>query len=269
MCLITIANNKRPTLKEMEQATQSNGDGIGIAWRESGKVRYLKGIDKPERAFKFCAHLPMPFVIHYRWASVGSKAPGLCHPFPLTQNVELTTKGTVQSVLFHNGHMGHWKENLASLACARNEGLPKGEWSDTRAVTWIVARLGETYLEVMDGKWVFFSKDKCTMYGQGWDEDGKGDMFHSNLTWKWKQQSHAGYGWQNQTKGEGCGPTVSSGKLLGPGIKSNGFENKSKESRKRSDEVKAEWEKRQADKENGVGDFEGWDREGGRFPFCV
>lgn len=184
MCLITIANQKRPTLEEMQKAHRTNSDGMGVAWRDGKHIRFIKGMEDVEAVHKLCSKLPMPFVIHYRMASVGSKSKELCHPFPLTTNVELVSKGKVDEVLFHNGHMSDWKKPLALLAVSRNESLPDGEWSDTRSVAWIVARLGETYLAAMEGKWVHFSKNTCMMYGGGWDEEGKGEIYHSNSYWK-------------------------------------------------------------------------------------
>lgn len=212
MCLITIANTKRPSIDDMEKAARANGDGMGVAWRHEGKIRFVKGMESVKGVHKLCSKIPMPFVIHYRWASIGGKGPQLCHPFPITAGVELTLKGEAEEVLFHNGHLSDWQKSVASLACARNEGIPEGKWSDTRGIAWIVARLGASFLEVTDGKWVFFSKSKCTMYGNGWDTVGKDEMYHSNTTWNWSASQHyAGYG--------GCGTTgkvttVENGKVI-------------------------------------------------------
>jgi hypothetical protein len=188
MCLITIAWKRKPTETEIEKAEKDKPDGIGIAFRKKGEIQIIKGLNLKE-AKEAIEKAPLPMVIHYRWASVGGKGKELCHPFPITPQVPLTLVTKAPAVLFHNGHWVDWQTPLRNLAIARNEEIPDGKWSDSRAAAWIAARLGKTILHTISGKFCYFDNKECLMYGDGWCtvEEGKENvMYHSNRTWEYK-----------------------------------------------------------------------------------
>ena len=85
MCVILICpGGVRPDRPTLEACHEANPHGAGVAWRQDGGVRWLKGLDVPRLA-SLLPRLPGEVVVHFRWASVGDVAPALCHPFPVTR----------------------------------------------------------------------------------------------------------------------------------------------------------------------------------------
>ena len=185
MCVILIADNRRLTLSVLKQAHTANNQGAGIAWIEEGAVRWRKG-ESVETIADIASDVPMPYVVHFRIASVGGVRPALCHPFP----VELRANGNAvagksKTVLFHNGHWASWQENLLRAVTAGTMKLPGGEWSDSRAMAWLAARYGRETLELIPRtqRMALVSKSGVKMYGDGWTAFAKG-QWASNLNWQ-------------------------------------------------------------------------------------
>lgn len=146
MCVIYANYSGIPTLDELKRGEEKNSDGGGIAWVESGKVFWEKGLTSGE-IWEILKKVKLPNMVHFRNATVGPPTPPMTHPFPLTPKVPLFLKGYSEGgVLMHNGHLSDWKK-LASEACLKSgRKLPGGDWSDTRAIAWLVANFGEGLL---------------------------------------------------------------------------------------------------------------------------
>ena len=179
MCVIMCVETSRPTEVMIRKAFQKNAHGFGVAWREDGHVRWKKGLDL-DAALKLCAELPLPFVAHFRNASPSlgannGKIKELCHPFAVdfraSAHLEGRTKG---SVLFHNGWWGVWKSELKDAIKGAKQykaKLPKGNWSDSRAMAFCLAVWGEGYADLIDEKIVVFGpneEDLDVQAGTGW-----------------------------------------------------------------------------------------------------
>lgn len=141
MCVIFVAESERPTLEEVSHADRVNSHGIGVAWIRKGYVHWTKGITLAQ-AKNMAQTLPMPFAMHFRWATEGPMGVPLCHPFPIEERVRLDPWGkTSKSLLMHNGHWHNWKEAMVKVGGkAARRALREGVWSDSRAVAWILAR---------------------------------------------------------------------------------------------------------------------------------
>ena len=71
MCVILVCpGNVRPDRATLDACHEANPHGAGVAWREDGEVRWMKGLD-PGELEALIARLPGEIVIHFRWASVG------------------------------------------------------------------------------------------------------------------------------------------------------------------------------------------------------
>jgi hypothetical protein len=153
---------------------ETNSEGGGVAWREDGYVHWHKGLDLEEMR-KYCKNLPLPFIAHFRIASIGGKSKELCHPFPIEKDVPLVTKGKTNGfVLFHNGHWGAWKNDGKEAAFRSGTPIPPGKWSDTRAMAFVASIYGNGILEFIDEKTVVFGpgpKD-CNTTGKVDSTDG-------------------------------------------------------------------------------------------------
>lgn len=177
MCVIMIceSEDKRPTEQMIEKAWAKNEDGGGIAWREKNKkgekiVKWAKGLDYDELK-NLIETLPAPFVAHFRIASQGGVRPSMTHPFPVTTNAELDLEGSTKGyVLFHNGNWKDWPNETRQAAIMAGMQIPRGKWSDTRAMAWLCAIYGVGYMEFLpDQKGVAFGPEDMEVFvGFGW-----------------------------------------------------------------------------------------------------
>lgn len=183
MCVIFIADQERPTEEMVRLAYETNPAGAGIAYREGGFVKWKKGLDLNDIQ-DMCKTVPMPFVAHFRIPTVGGRKDALCHPFPITKNVELALEGkTKDFVLFHNGHWNSWKHDTKEAAITTGTPIPPGRWSDTRAMAFNAYIFGLGILEFIDEKAVAFGPDKIEVFpGQGWVVKNK--VWCSNTNWE-------------------------------------------------------------------------------------
>ena len=175
MCVILVCpDDIRPDRATIHSCHRANPHGAGVAWREDGEVRWMKGLE-PDELEALIAGLPGEIVIHFRIASVGEVTPRLCHPFPVTVCATTRLSGHARAVLFHNGTWSQWRETLRRMPRHR---MPDGLLSDTRVAASLVDLCGMDVLERLPGRWVFFDRDFSELYGE-WHEWG--GMKASNL----------------------------------------------------------------------------------------
>lgn len=162
MCVILVCPpTVRPDRFIIDACHRKNPHGAGVAWRENGLVRWVKGLE-PDEVEPLIKSLPGEIVIHFRWASVGEVTPKLCHPFPVTPSATTRLNGTARAVLFHNGTYGAWRDVLRKM--------PKGRigdklLSDSRVVASMVDYLGIDVLDEIHGKFVVFERDFTKLFG--------------------------------------------------------------------------------------------------------
>ncbi len=171
MCLLIVAYDKFPSREILQKAEKANSDGAGIAWREGDKVKWAKGL-KARELSDFVAYGP-PWMIHFRKATVGKAIPELSHPFGVDETADLSVAGeTTGGVLAHNGGWWDWHSTLVGLI---NEGhvLPKGPWSDSRAMAWLAYIKGVDKLKGLSigDKIAYFSPTTIERFGNWGHED--------------------------------------------------------------------------------------------------
>lgn len=170
-----ICDKERPTEEMIRKAWEDNKDGGGIAWRaeENGKkeVHWKKGLDLPTLR-TLINETPFPYIAHFRTSSVGGVRGSLTHPFPIEESGANFISGkTTGLVLFHNGHWHKWREIMFEAVIKFGKAIPKGKWSDTRAIAWLTSIYGMGFLDLIDEKTVAFgpnTMEVCT--GTGWVE---------------------------------------------------------------------------------------------------
>ena len=170
-------NTARPTLAILKKAESSNPDGGSIAFLRKGQAKWLKNI-KSAQIFEIAKVAPFPFVIHFRIATHGGVTPELCHPFPITEKVELTVSGSAPKVLFHNGMWNDWSDVCLNVVINRNVKFLNGQLSDTRAMAWLAYHCGEEALRLLDEKIVVLDRFGMKIYGSGWTEER--GIYYSN-----------------------------------------------------------------------------------------
>lgn len=171
MCVILACDSKtgKPTKKMLKEAEAMNDDGGSIAWIEKDKVRWEKGL-KAKQIFKIVKKVNLPFVIHFRIATHGGVNKPLCHPFPITDKVELFISGKADRVLFHNGIWSEYNKYALQAVIQHNIKFPDGKMSDSRAMAWLVSHFGKSILNLMgDGnKMCILTKKGIEYFGKGW-----------------------------------------------------------------------------------------------------
>lgn len=155
MCVVVCVpdDKRRPSEAQIEAFWDANGDGAGIAWREKeGLNKWLKGLDLATIK-QLIARTKTPFIAHFRIASIGGVHSSLTHPFPITEDVDLSLEGEGDfPLLFHNGTWHEWRKDTWECAGSMGYRIPDGKWSDTRALALIAHHYGFGALEMIDQK---------------------------------------------------------------------------------------------------------------------
>lgn len=174
MCVIAIVTdpNRRPSVEELCAMHDANNQGAGLAWRDKGLVKWEKGLGL-QQVLEKIHHLPTPYVVHFRIASVGDALKRLTHPFPVTAQAQLDLAGQGKhQVLFHNGTWSEWRKFSLSMV-AQTGGkvkIPLDKWSDSRAMAFLAHHFGLGILELIDEKIVCLGpgEDDLDIFGSGW-----------------------------------------------------------------------------------------------------
>lgn len=177
MCVIMVVETDRPSEHMVNRAWGMNDDGGGVAWREEidglTLVRWKKGLTLSEMQ-EMCRELPIPYIAHFRIASVGGVCDELCHPFPVDiGGLNVTDGQTGGGVLFHNGDWKEWREVGTQVASSAGIKLPGGKWSDSRAMAWLIPTLGPGFMDFYGHKGVLFTPDDIEIF---WGESGWKDI---------------------------------------------------------------------------------------------
>jgi len=184
MCLLIAVDKAAPKDRKMFDAAVVNADGAGIAWLDGDNVRWFKSMDA-ERVIRKAGEVEPPFLVHFRWSTVGGRTVELCHPFPVSARVGVHATGRARQVLAHNGHVHDWKDELVRIAAAGRHRIPGGPWSDTRAMAWVAHHIGPAYLDLLDEKVVTLdATDGLILYGGGWSRVG-GSWFSNRSDRRW------------------------------------------------------------------------------------
>lgn len=181
MCvIICIEDGKYPSKSTLEDAESMNSHGGSIAWLDkNGKKYYQKGI-KAKQITKIINKQLKPkgiqtAIIHFRIASVGNVNKALCHPFEITNRVELNLSGERMStdLLFHNGTWSEYAEEMLEFLGKHNKPLtiPYGEFSDSRVMAFLAKRMGIKKMAKKVTGWnkiAVLTSDGIKRYGTGW-----------------------------------------------------------------------------------------------------
>lgn len=189
MCVILSGTTQRPTQAELLAAELQNPDGAGIAWVDNKAVHFRKGLTADE-VHEVLSGVPQtsPWVIHFRFATVGEPSAELCHPFPISPNCPEDTSGTSDRVLFHNGTISGWRERLDAFVFhpTFQGSVPPGEWSDSRGTAFLLGLHGDVRaLNFIDGKFAVVSGKSIDIFPtdlSGWTNVN--GVLMSNTYWR-------------------------------------------------------------------------------------
>ena len=145
-------------------------------------------------------------------ASIGNVNKALCHPFEITNRVELNLSGQrmTTDLLFHNGTWSEYAEEMLEYIGSNKKPvtIPYGEFSDSRVMAYLAKRMGVKKMAKKVTGWnkiAVLTSDGIKRYGTGW-VDFKGNKCSNDYfvptSWSWtgEDQHHeipytfAGYG---------------------------------------------------------------------------
>lgn len=234
MCVIMVADTTRPTPEMVAQGYSANDHGAGIAWRGADQdgpyIEYHKGIKDLPYIQKLVAEAPLPFVVHFRIASIGGPLRCLTHPFLVQPNMPgdtVLSGRTRSSVLFHNGTWGAWRTTLVDMAIKGCWKIPPGAWSDSRAMAFIASHVGIGFLE-------FLGSERILVFDPAENDETDGINFLGETRWNVVENvtcsnnffCYRSADWRktdNRQESEGKGPIVL------PPVKETRFDGKGKE----------------------------------------
>ena len=186
MCVIIVGKEGKVTDKETLKACEHvNDDGIGVAWKTpNGPIAYRKGITF-EQVLSYNSlfkNRGFEYIIHFRFATIGDKCARLCHPFPITPNLDemYSLSGVAGTVMAHNGTWRSWEAAFSSKAVKRLQHT----WSDSAIIAWMLGKRREVRLSNSGygNRIVLLGSEGIKLLGDGWKErDG---ISFSNLDWE-------------------------------------------------------------------------------------
>lgn len=184
MCIIIVCEKGRLKKEDAIKAAGINKDGCGVAWRQNGKVVWQKGLELKD-LFKFIDRLPLPYIVHFRIATVGEICRELTHPFPIDPASTVSPAGTTDgSVLFHNGTITNYEIELFKLLREGSIFIDhvQSKLSDSRAAAMISAVHGLKALDRVYGnqKFCVFSPTEITLYGDFYQDTARPGLKMSN-----------------------------------------------------------------------------------------
>jgi hypothetical protein len=189
MCIIITGTNQLPSLPELRACEARNPHGAGVAFvNGDGGASWIKGADlgaeDVRRILRDMRPKGAPYVVHFRYATVGAPGDALCHPFPITPEASTEARGVAKQLLFHNGTVPRWSQRFQGCQDYYEAPAPHDEeWSDSRATAYMLAvsQCGHQILNTMDSRFAVISGDGVRRYGDGWVKV-RGVWF-SNMRW--------------------------------------------------------------------------------------
>ena len=196
MCVILVCPDEtvRPERDVLDACHAANPHGAGVAWREGGRVRWMKNLE-PDDLEALLPELPDEIVIHFRWASIGGVDADLCHPFPVTKSAQTALVGKASRVLFHNGTWGGFRDALAYIEKAEKRKVG-GPISDSRVMALLVNHLHDPdLLQSVDGRFVLMGATKTSLFGDWREWQG---MRFSNLGFLYELERSGNVRWMKK-----------------------------------------------------------------------
>jgi len=96
MCLALVKKaNATLDIEEMKEASISNPHGFGVAWTDGKRLRCFKTMKKTELFDKLKKLTAYPAIVHFRFATHGTKTEENCHPFRINKGTAMIHNGII------------------------------------------------------------------------------------------------------------------------------------------------------------------------------
>jgi hypothetical protein len=248
MCIIAIYEKAFPTSEQLIDMESMNQDLGGIAWIDGGFVHWKKGISAKEMITMIKKGIvKLPLIVHFRISSSGghTKDGFLNHPFLCSAKGTNKTEGKSKTLplVFHNGTWGEWSSHLLKSIQATGDKIPDGKMSDTRAMSYLIAKHGINYSMFFENqKIAIMTPKEIIRFGQWYDLKAENTIV-SNTFWQNKNEAWGNFSFGDmQLMSQGKKPTMDKYKpklshKVNAGIKQNLPDINTKKSKKRLKEI--------------------------------
>ena len=96
MCLALVKKaNATLNLDQMKEASISNPHGFGVAWTDGKRLRCFRTMKKTELFDKLKKLTAYPAIVHFRFATHGTKSEENCHPFRVNKGIAMIHNGII------------------------------------------------------------------------------------------------------------------------------------------------------------------------------
>ena len=216
MCIAAIIQ-KPVTLDDLRNMEAANKDGAGVAWLDDSAangvptIRFVRGL-KAEDIFKMqeVGTMSYPYLLHFRYATVGAEDHTNVHPFPMGEQALLGERtGECSSVMMHNGT---WSGYNHYIKKAWEDGyqIPDQAQLDAMSDTAVAAWLAPAYPKILDEvRWAtavaYVDGDTLAIEQRGTWSEHEGNLY-SNLHWLPWSGSHFEHNrefWKKYAKSKG------------------------------------------------------------------
>lgn len=194
MCIIlTCKENVRPSHELLETCFHNNPDGAGIMWIENGRVQTSKGYADEGALESVISSIPKdsPLVIHMRIATSGGVSAAVCHPFPVSNNLDFLHAEDTEcdAAVAHNGIITgmHTNEKMGISDTVTFVGdYLAGMWRRDNRVTKDMRR---RIINLAPGNRFAIMTKSGDVYriGEGWESVSPG-IEASNSSWRYSRR---------------------------------------------------------------------------------
>ena len=216
MCVIAIKNKGIPLPSEtaFQNCWDNNRDGAGFMWADGNVVHIEKGFMKYQDFKQAVENLKdklgedlteIPMVFHFRIGTAGGNIPANCHPFPLTNKINVMQKlETTTSVgIAHNGiiHIDTRSKDISDTM----EWIAAQLWPLSRVCKdWYLNDHCMQIIESSTGSKLAFMLADGSIFTVGHFIEDKDGMLYSNSSYSYRWGSsryyyHSGSGLNNIT----------------------------------------------------------------------
>lgn len=225
MCVAAVIF-KPVSLEYLRLMHEDNPHGAGIACVKQGRLFFMKGLDADAIfGLQQVGAISFPYLLHFRWATLGDKIPELCHPFPIGPRALLgETVGFADSVLIHNGTWNRFEHHIPI-----NSEIPAAvidHASDTAIAAWLMQDNPDVIKEIMWATAVASVKNgELDVVTRGTWSQHEGNWY-SNLNWVPTNKVNWGDWYQGSKWGRAVNTFDSTPKsLVGPTPSHSAYDN--------------------------------------------
>ena len=192
MCVIFYQTKEQPlfTYEEIQNASLTNPDGMGLMWNDGKSIKYRKGYFNVTDFYNDYVSIKnakdtQDVALHFRIGTGSAIDVANCHPFPITKVEKRikASKGHCDVGVMMNGIIGKSTKEFSDTALYVMNNL-KEYYDIDRRFFMHFSKNGERLFEneIYGCRFVLMCKEGTKLFGYGWS-DYEGKAMVSNRYW--------------------------------------------------------------------------------------